>query len=334
MSFVFKKTLKIVTAFSVLLAAYAGYVRCFSVVSRCFPPPQTIVVQPVSEGLIQSATAQEATRLARGSFGSGHWSVKAPVRYYNSERGYWMFAESAEREREGKRYRFKPFAILWRSRDGRTLKTLTGDDAVADFDQPIDVIKPGAKSGHVVHGVINGHVLMRDDRATPADRSDDLEIGPLTYVEFDEPTLQIRSNSDVYVKDRDTEITGNGMLIELRPHEGPTRKGFNGAKTMWLLRNVNVHSKNVGQSGILPGTVKSADANAPTPLDLKCLGAMKVALPEPQPPLAPGEKPPPPRPTLAWFNRNVRVRRGTDRPDQLDCDELFLTLFPTPKPPV
>ena len=46
--------------------------------------------------------------------------------------------------------------------------------------------------------------------------------------------------------------------------------------------------------------------------------------------------PEPPAPTLVQFDRNVVVLRGDpeDRPDQLTCDTLKLTLVPSDKPPV
>ena len=46
----------------------------------------------------------------------------------------------------------------------------------------------------------------------------------MPYVEYDEPTLQIRSDSDVVIQDRDMRITGFGLLIQLRPKEEAARR--------------------------------------------------------------------------------------------------------------
>nr|MBA3303187.1 hypothetical protein [Acidimicrobiia bacterium] len=321
----FKKAFKIATAFGILMAGYSGYIRGFAILAAWLErPPYTFEVELLTQ--VESKTSLEATRLAEISFGKDHWSVKTPYRYYNKDRGYWMYAAELRREREGRRIVFKPFAIIWRSKDGRALKTVVGDQAVADFDQPFDAVKPGAKAGHVVHARISDRVEIRDDKGTPEDRADDLEIGPLTYLEFDEEDLQIRTTSAVSIKDRDLQASGLGLEIDLRPHSTPGRTGFNGAKTARLLKDVYLYAQNVGRSGILPGADKSrAAAGGPTPLDVRCAGALKIDFPPPRPPARPGEAPPPPDPTYAQFSRKVVVRRGTDRPDQLDCDELLLT---------
>src|SRR3954453_13679998 len=107
---VFKKALQVVTTFGVLLASYAGYVRIFAIIAAGIGP----VAQPTTPWLRkESTTQQEATRTAGEAFGPGHWSAdKAlPVRYYNHERGYWMYAKDYERLNEGKQLRFRPFAI-------------------------------------------------------------------------------------------------------------------------------------------------------------------------------------------------------------------------------
>ena len=60
---------------------------------------------------------------------------------------------------------------------------------------------------------------------------------------------------------------------------------------------------------------------------------MQIFLPKSKPPVLVGP-PEPPMPTLAQFDRNVVVLRGdpNDRPDQLTCDTLKLTLVPEEKP--
>ena len=69
------------------------------------------------------------------------------------------------------------------------------------------------------------------------------------------------------------------------------------------------------------------------PLDLTCDGAMLATFPKPHMPVKEGP-PAPQGPTLVHFERNVVVRRGklTEQPDQLDSDNLDLTLVPSEKP--
>ncbi|HEV3121265.1 MAG TPA: hypothetical protein VGY53_05160 [Isosphaeraceae bacterium] len=318
---------------SALLVGYVGYLRVFAAVEVLLKPKWDYLVIPETDRVTLTRTAQAATELAESTFGKDHWSVNAPIRYYSSERGYWMYASTYKREREGKRVTFKPFALIWRSKDGKAIKTITADEAVADFDEPFDsAIKPGTKAGHVVHAQLTGNVQIHDDKGTPAKTNDDLKIA-LRWAEFDEHDLMIKSDSPVKIYDGDRVATGDGLQIDLRPHEGPGHSGFNGAKMIWLQRNGHIWIPNAGKAGILPGTNRSSPdkPEAPTPVEISCRDKVKIELPEPQPPPKAGEPPPPPLPTKVWFYRNVCVRRGTEKPDQLDCDELFLMFFPGPK---
>src|SRR5437016_5902688 len=100
-----------------------------------------------------------------------------------------MYYKEYERRNEGKQYLFKPFALIWQSRDKKELKTVLADEAVIDLDRPLGltVNKPGTPPLRIVHAQITGNVRIRDDRGT-SEPGDDLLIGPLPYVEYDEPT--------------------------------------------------------------------------------------------------------------------------------------------------
>ena len=105
-----------------------------------------------------------------------------------------------------------------RAKDGSSTKTVTADEAIIDLNQPLSFnAKPDAEPIVVKHARLERNVMIRDDRGTLNDRTDDLLIGPLTWVEFDDDKLQLNSDSDVLIVDRDTRITGAGMLIRLRP---------------------------------------------------------------------------------------------------------------------
>src|SRR5262249_7752584 len=191
--------------------------------------------------------------------------------------------------KEGKQYLFKPFALIWQSRDKKELKTVTADEAVMDLDRPLGLTpnKPGAPPLRIVHAQIAGNVRIRDDRGT-ADSADDMLIGPMPYVEYDEPTLQVRSESDVVIQDRDMYVSGYELLIQLRPKDeaDPTAKagGFDGAKTAYLMKNVHVILHDSGRSGILPGNARAEQAvEKPqrTPVDLRSSGMMQLDLPPP-----------------------------------------------------
>lgn len=346
-----KKVLRVATTFALLLAGYAGYVRVFAVVARSLQP----ILPDARGGLVpigptQSQTARQALRLAERAFGAGHWSAnpQLPVRYYNTERGYWMYAGDYARTNAGKRVKFAPFALIWTSKQGKALKVISGNEAFIDFDQPFGLTSPGAGPARMVFARIDGEVRIRDDKGTPAKPGDDLTI-TMPYVELDEPALQIRSDSAVRLLDRGTQVTGFGLRIDLRPGDAPGRRpgpaarspgtpGFNGAKSIVLLKDIRIEVDDVGRSGILPGTArpspsasKDPAARVKTPLQIACDGPMRIVLPEPgpaAPPGAPTPPPGPPRPTIADFFRNVVVRRGAGVPDQINGDHLKAILFP------
>src|SRR5262249_5491153 len=90
-----------------------------------------------------------------------------------------------------------------------------------------------------------------------------------------------------------------------------------------------------GRSGILPGNARAEQAvEKPqrTPVDLRSSGMMQLDLPRPRLPVRVGP-PAPPDPTFATFKRDVVVLQAkpNQTPDQLNCDQLKLTLLPGKK---
>ncbi|MGB2612377.1 MAG: hypothetical protein WBC80_25665 [Isosphaeraceae bacterium] len=366
----FRKLLKLVTMLTLLAGCYLGYVRAFTVVMSHLTAARRVDDIPFI--VKDSKSKQEAILHARESFGPKHWTADddLQLRYYNSERGFWMYSQHDDRVIEedgvrydGKRIKLRPAAIISRAKDGSSTKTVTAEEAIIDLNQPLSFnAKPDAEPIVVKHARLERNVMIRDDRGTLNDRADDLLIGPLTWVEFDDNKLQLNSDSDVLIVDRDTQITGAGMLIQLRPKSesglpGAHSSGFEGAQSAQINQNVHVLFTDVGKTGILPdtaqtkrgepgkvevkvdtqraqknGATKDQASPEPVPLDLRCDGPMHVAFPKPHLPVKEGP-PAPPGPTLVHFERNVVVRRGklTEQPDQLDSDNLDLTLVPAEK---
>jgi len=368
---VLKKLLKMVTVLGLLMGCYLGYVRAFAVVVS------HLVAARKGEDLgftvRDSKSKKEAMLRALEAFGPKHWTVDddLQLRYYNTERGFWMFSQNDERiieedgvRYDGKRIRLRPAAIIWRAKDGSSTKTVTSEEAIIDFNQSLSFnANPDSEPMVVKYARLERNVMIRDDRGTPRDPSDDMIIGPLTWVEYDDSKLEIRSDSDVLIVDRDMRITGNGLLIKLRPKTEPVpggrSTGFEGAQSAQINQNPYVVFSDVGKTGILPGSTqtkraagkvevkaqvssggakekgasKGKSAAEPVPLDLRCKGPMRVDLPKPHLPVKVGP-PAPSGPTLVNFTRNVVVRRGklTELPDQMDTDNLDLTLMQAEKP--
>jgi hypothetical protein len=369
---VFKKVFKILTTLTLLAGCYFGYVHVFAIVvvqlkaikhteNLAFPIPR------------DSKSLLDSIRYAEEACGPGHWATEKELayRYYNAERGYWIYAKECIKVTEengvqynGKRLRMKPFLLITKSRDGKNTKTITADRAVFDLNAPLGFdAGSGREPLKIKHAHLEPNVVIRDDKGTPRDLKDDMYTKPITTVDYDESTQQITTEVDTYVVmiDPETVTTANGMIMQLRKPDvtdtGGSSSGFEGMEWLDLLKNVHVVMRDVGNSGILPGAAPGNKATAkkgqssidvagnsdpkteqlnkpakPTPLDLTCDSKMHVVLPKSKPPVLAGP-PELPLPTFAQFERNVVVLRGdpSDQPEQLTCDTLQLTLVPAEK---
>jgi hypothetical protein len=366
---VLKKLLKAGTAFTLLMGCYFVYFHAFAVVV------DHLRAKGRAEGIMfpthDSNSKLEAIAHASSAFGPDHWSAANDLayRYYNAERGFWMYAKQVWRiveengvKYDGKRVRMAPFALISISRDGKNTKTVVSDEAIFDLNEPLGLsANADGEPLKIKHAWIERNVLIRDDRSTPDDPSDDMRVLKLTAIEYDEPTQKIESLSDVIIQDRDIKISGTELEIKLRsmdPIPGRSSGGFQGAEYAILKRNVHVVMRDVGKSGILPGSAQGAKGKSkegqtrvetaaardqkpgeptpseqPTPLNVTCDGLMRVDMPEPVAQVLVGP-PEPPAPTLVRFERNVVALRGQvdDRPDQLTCDTLKLNLIPGDNP--
>ncbi len=99
------------------------------------------------------------------------------------------------------------------------MNTIVGDKAHVDFDKPFDLGKPGSEAAQVVHAEIEGRVRLRDDKGTSQNPGDDLTIGPLTHLEYDAVKNQIRSSSDIELRQEGTVVTATGLVGDLRTSE-------------------------------------------------------------------------------------------------------------------
>src|SRR4029077_19864546 len=130
--------------FSVLLGCYFGYVRAFSIVVTHLTAARHI--DAIGFVTHDSSAKREAIERAQEAFGDNHWTTneKLQLRYFNPERGFWMYSKNYKRPLEeegvrydGKRLRLSPAAIIWRSRDGSSTKTITSDEARMDLNQSL-----------------------------------------------------------------------------------------------------------------------------------------------------------------------------------------------------
>ena len=130
------------------MGCYLGYVRVFAVAVRQWTVARTNVPEIELPAPRPSHSKLEAITHAAAVMGKDHWSAAEDLdfRYYNAERGYWMYAKEYEQISEengvrydGKRIRLKPFLVISTSHDGKNTKTITSDVAVLDMNQSAGV---------------------------------------------------------------------------------------------------------------------------------------------------------------------------------------------------
>ncbi|HMF37323.1 MAG TPA: hypothetical protein VKF17_11810, partial [Isosphaeraceae bacterium] len=164
-----RKLLKLVTMLTLLAGCYLGYVRAFTVVMAQLTAARKVDDIPFI--VKDSKSKQEAILHARESFGPKHWTADddLQLRYYNSERGFWMYSQHDDRiieedgvRYDGKRIRLRPAAIIWRAKDGSSTKTVTAEEAIIDFNQPLSFnAKPDAEPIVVKHARLERNVMIR-----------------------------------------------------------------------------------------------------------------------------------------------------------------------------
>ena len=390
---------------ALLVVLYQGYLRTYTWLEQALRPDRSGLT---IESIRPSASKQEAIRLARLAFGEDHWTTPAdlPWRYYNSARGYWLYAREQALSADRKTVTFSPFALIWRSEgqgdaDGDPLNapdfnliTVLAERAEVVLDQPLNAKNTGGAGGlgnRIVTARIDGDVLTRDHRKTIGDPRDDL-IVKMPYLEYIERDFLIRSDAPVILWDRDFQISGVNLTIELIPSVSQETgvpsgtaggaAGFAGVNLIRLDRDVHIYARETGGDSFLPGrprprvgavfaegvqgeggrgesapralevtltpiperdalpelplVVDSVAAKGrpgePIPVELRCDGAMRIVPPfVVQPNRDP--KRDGPAPTMAYFTRNVKVSRGFENAvDQLNCDDLTVTLVPEPRP--
>ena len=114
---------------------------------------------------------------------------------------------------DGKRIRLTPFLLISKSSDGKNTKTITSDVAVFDLNEPLSLQRDlgSANRSRSSTPISEPNVWVRDDKGTPRDPSDDMKIGPLTTVDYEESSQQITTQLDTYVVVQDPEYVGDRL---------------------------------------------------------------------------------------------------------------------------
>ena len=331
-----KKAALILFTFSALVGAHLLYTAGFAMLADHLAG-QHDALATIAES--DPENAQISRQLALEHFGPNHFSAKRVKLTWNDKAsGSYFYADDHQFSENGRVVTIAPFAMISAAKDGKSHKMITADKAQIRFNQPFSFIGKNSEPQRIVSADLLGHVLVRDNKGTAENPRDDLLIGPMTGVSYDEKSAQVSSNSDVVIQDQDMVIAGTGMMLQLHrknPAGTKATTAGNGSfevETAFLYKNIHITIRDVTPGGILMGESKP-DPQGQTPLDVQCVGQMRIDMPRTQTPVRVG---PPnihrePDPTYCRFEKNVRVVRGVTNPDQLNCDMLYLTLRPDSK---
>jgi hypothetical protein len=136
-----------------------------------------------------SKSQSQAMALAAKHLGPKHWAASQNVAFVIQDlsRGYTIYARDYQQLSGGNRLALGPFAVIWRSPDGRNVRTVTGDLANLDL-HPSAVPGQSIPKLNLGSARMEGNVVFRDDNST-AKRDDDSVSGALPKVEFDQASL-------------------------------------------------------------------------------------------------------------------------------------------------
>ena len=135
---------------------------------------------------------------------------------------------------DGKRIRLRPFLAISTSRDRKKAQTITSDRAVIDLNQALSFgTGPDGEALKVKHVRWEPNVVLHDNKGTPNNPKDDMTIGPLTNLEYDEPDPTDHHRLPCRHRRRRDGHQRRRMLIQLRKNDISApggSSGFGGAE--------------------------------------------------------------------------------------------------------
>jgi len=322
---VLKRMVITVIAMSCLLACYAVYVRVFGHLSgleqldESDQPPGDIAAGPWP-GTNQAPRQDYARLVAERVFGPDSWQAKADIALYRLQSGVIIYIADYEKVGE-QSLRLAPFSLVYAEQRKRgepepQIVTIQSNEAVLDFDRPIDAVVGQMASVKPVAGRLSGDVQIQADRATP-DPEDDVLIYCDQPLEFKESDNKISTEGSVRVIAPGVVVTGTGgeLLMDLQqaPKQASDLPMFGGVREIVLANQVQINMLAALDSGLSRPTAKTkgsppGDAKK-TPVSLSCQGPFTYNMQD----------------GTARFQRSVMmVREAAGGPlDRLYCDELI-----------
>ena len=140
-----------------------------------------------NRGPALSRSQLQSIGLAAKHLGPGHWAASKDLKlsFHDASRGYWIYARDYQSLKNGDRAVLSPFAIIWRSPDGRNVRTVTGDIVRLDLHDPMGLRGGGL---NLSTARMEGNVVFSDNKSTSRADGDSISK-PLPSVDFDQQAL-------------------------------------------------------------------------------------------------------------------------------------------------
>jgi hypothetical protein len=215
------------------LGCYVAYVRALGMVNGLPPLPEQFWPKDGPPPPPKEHTLSLVDKKLEQSFGHGCPELKCPIKIEVPMRGFVLASKEVTFMKDG-RVSLIPMSLAvygkTRGEDGTPeINTIRGDVAYLTFDQPIRTMADMGKH-KIVASEVSGNIRIVNNRRSQ-DRGDDIAVdiskGPLYY---DQQRHVIWTEDYVHLEDaqstpRPTEISGQGMVLDLLAEEPPARRG-------------------------------------------------------------------------------------------------------------
>jgi hypothetical protein len=210
------------------------YVLYALLVTPLFTPQITIASPGISTntrlpgGRYQTANEREAARYLADQ----PWTANAKYQVRTEEA--YFYAEEWEQIPDSKKVRFRPMALLWRSKgepaDAEPI-AIMAESALVEFATKFDM-KTNPSPGRIIGGALEGVVRIRGPKG--------LSITGRNF-NFSEDALRVWSDNPIAFRYGPNRGQGHGMELDLIPETGlpgQDKPAISGVRTARLLRDV------------------------------------------------------------------------------------------------
>ncbi|MBI3864887.1 MAG: hypothetical protein HY290_23675, partial [Planctomycetia bacterium] len=278
---------------AVLWGMYSAYTLFFS---PLFAPRITLGPgQDPVDPYVLPGNQPEERRQAEQYLSSQPWAAEPKGYHFRTDSGFFYFKNWDNQVDNGRKVRFKPFAMIWRPKGHDPQKppyTIVSESAVVEFTSKFEMSNPNP--GRIIGGALEGDVQVRGP--------DGLSIDGQQFY-FGEQVQRVWSDHAIRFHHGPHSGKASGVELDLIAHPNP-----NAVETLAITGVRTVRLRKAVEMKLVPAT--KPDEKPSEPVHVDCQGAFEYDVAN----------------YIATFEQNVRVRQATgpDQTDRLNCDTLTL----------